>query len=40
MFQMLGVYAEFERPMIRGRGLSGLARARAAGTKSGKAMAC
>jgi DNA invertase Pin-like site-specific DNA recombinase len=38
MFQMLGVFAEFERAMIRDRVLSGLARARATGTKSGKAI--
>jgi DNA invertase Pin-like site-specific DNA recombinase len=38
MFQMLGVFAEFERSMIRDRVRSGLARARATGTKSGKAI--
>jgi DNA invertase Pin-like site-specific DNA recombinase len=38
MFQMLGVFAEFERAMIRDRVRSGLARARATGTKSGKAI--
>ena len=38
MFQMLGLIAEFERAMIRDRVLSGLARARAGGTKSGKAI--
>jgi DNA invertase Pin-like site-specific DNA recombinase len=36
MFQMLGVFAEFERAMVRERVLSGMARARATGTKSGK----
>jgi DNA invertase Pin-like site-specific DNA recombinase len=35
MFQMLGVFAEFERAMIRERVLSGMAKARANGTKSG-----
>src|SRR4051812_39590939 len=34
MFQMLGVFAEFERSMIRERVLAGLARARHSGTKS------
>ena len=29
MFQMLGVFAEFERAMIRERVMAGLARARA-----------
>ena len=38
MFQMLGVFAEFERSMIRERVLSGIARARATGTKSGNAI--
>jgi DNA invertase Pin-like site-specific DNA recombinase len=38
MFQMLGVFAEFERAMIRDRVRSGLARAKATGTKSGKAI--
>jgi DNA invertase Pin-like site-specific DNA recombinase len=38
MFQMLGLIAEFERAMIRDRVLSGIARARANGTKSGKAI--
>jgi DNA invertase Pin-like site-specific DNA recombinase len=36
MFQMLGVFAEFERSMIRDRVRSGMARAKATGTKSGK----
>jgi len=35
MFQMMGVFAEFEREMIRERINSGLARAREQGTKSG-----
>ena len=35
MFQMLGLIAEFERSMIRGRVVSGMARARTTGTKSG-----
>jgi DNA invertase Pin-like site-specific DNA recombinase len=38
MFQMMGVFAEFERAMIVERTKSGLARARARGTKSGKAI--
>ena len=38
MFQMMGVFAEFERAMIRERVLSGMARAREKGTKSGKAI--
>lgn len=38
MFQMLGVFAEFERSMIRERVVSGLARAREKGTRSGKAI--
>ena len=38
MFQMLGVFAEFERSMIRERVLAGLARARHSGTKSGRAI--
>ena len=37
LFQMLGVFAEFEREMIRERVCAGLARARKYGTKSGKA---
>jgi DNA invertase Pin-like site-specific DNA recombinase len=36
MFQMLGVFAEFERGMIRERVKAGLARARANGTKLGR----
>jgi len=36
MFQMLGVFAEFERAIIRERVPAGMARARAKGTKSGK----
>lgn len=36
MFQMLGVFAEFERAMIRERVNSGLARARAAGKRLGR----
>jgi DNA invertase Pin-like site-specific DNA recombinase len=38
MFQMLGLFAEFERAMIRDRVRSGMARARANGTKSDKAV--
>ena len=38
MFQMLGLFAEFERAMTRERVLSGMARARTSGTKSGKAV--
>jgi DNA invertase Pin-like site-specific DNA recombinase len=38
MFQMLGVFAEFERSMIRDRVRSGMERANAAGTKSGRAI--
>jgi DNA invertase Pin-like site-specific DNA recombinase len=38
MFQMLGVFAEFERAMIVERVRSGIARARERGTKSGKAI--
>lgn len=38
MFQMLGVFAEFERSIIRERIYSGLSRARAQGTRSGKPM--
>jgi len=38
MFQMLGLIAEFERSMIRGRVVSGMARARITGTKSGRAI--
>ena len=36
LFQMMGVFAEFERAMIQERIRAGLARARAEGTKSGK----
>ena len=36
MFQMLGVFAEFERAIIRERVVAGMARAKANGTKSGK----
>jgi DNA invertase Pin-like site-specific DNA recombinase len=36
MFQMLGVFAEFERAMIRERVKSGMARSRAAGTVFGR----
>jgi DNA invertase Pin-like site-specific DNA recombinase len=36
MFQMLGVFAEFERGIIRERVNAGLARARAAGTRLGR----
>ena len=38
MFQMMGVFAEFERNVIRERVLAGMARAKAQGTKSGKAI--
>jgi DNA invertase Pin-like site-specific DNA recombinase len=36
MFQMMGVFAEFERAMIRERVLAGLARARQTGTHLGR----
>ena len=36
LFQMMGVFAEFERAMIQERVHAGLARARKHGTKSGK----
>ena len=36
MFQMLGVFAEFERAMIKDRVLAGLARAKAEGTRLGR----
>jgi DNA invertase Pin-like site-specific DNA recombinase len=36
MFQMLGVFAEFERAMIRERVNAGLARAKAKGVKLGR----
>jgi DNA invertase Pin-like site-specific DNA recombinase len=38
MFQMMGVFAEFERSMIRERVLAGMSRAAASGTRSGKAI--
>jgi DNA invertase Pin-like site-specific DNA recombinase len=38
MFQMMGVFAEFERAMIAERVRSGMRRARERGTKSGKAI--
>ena len=38
MFQMMGVFAEFERAMIAERVRSGMRRARECGTKSGKAI--
>ena len=38
MFQMLGVFAEFERAIIVQRVRAGLAKARAQGTRSGKAI--
>jgi len=38
LFQMLGVFAEFERSIIQERIHAGIARARAKGTKSGKAI--
>jgi DNA invertase Pin-like site-specific DNA recombinase len=37
MFQMMGVFAEFERSMIVERVRAGIARAKTSGTKSGKA---
>jgi DNA invertase Pin-like site-specific DNA recombinase len=36
MFQMMGVFAEFERAMIRERVMAGLARAREDGTRLGR----
>ena len=36
MFQMMGVFAEFERSMIRERVMAGLARAKADGTRLGR----
>jgi DNA invertase Pin-like site-specific DNA recombinase len=36
MFQMMGVFAEFERAMIRERVMAGLARAKEQGTKLGR----
>ena len=38
LFQMLGVFAQFERSMIVSRVTAGMARAKANGTKSGKAI--
>jgi DNA invertase Pin-like site-specific DNA recombinase len=38
LFQMLGVFAEFERSIIRERVLAGMARAKEKGTRSGKAI--
>ena len=38
MFQMLGVFAEFERSIIIERVKSGMARAKEKGTKSGRAI--
>ena len=38
MFQMLGVFAEFEAAMIRERVRAGVARAKRNGTKSGRAI--
>jgi len=38
MFQMMGVFAEFERAIIVERVRAGMARAKAQGTKSGKAI--
>jgi DNA invertase Pin-like site-specific DNA recombinase len=38
MFQMLGVFAEFERAMIRDRVKTGMVRAKASGTRSGRAI--
>jgi DNA invertase Pin-like site-specific DNA recombinase len=38
MFQMCGVFAEFEREMIRERVSAGISRAKAQGTKSGRAI--
>jgi len=38
MFQMMGVFAEFERAMIRERVMSRLARARDQGTRLGRPM--
>jgi DNA invertase Pin-like site-specific DNA recombinase len=36
MFQMLGVFAEFERSLIRSRVMAGLERTRAKGTRLGR----
>jgi DNA invertase Pin-like site-specific DNA recombinase len=38
MLQMCGVFAEFERSILRERIHAGIARARVSGTKSGKAL--
>ena len=38
MFQVMGVFAEFERAMIVERVRSGMARAKEKGTKSGKSI--
>ena len=38
LFQMLGVFAQFERSMIVARVTAGMARAKAHGTKTGKAI--
>jgi DNA invertase Pin-like site-specific DNA recombinase len=38
MFQMLGVFSEFERAIIRERVNAGMARAKAKGTRSGRAI--
>ena len=38
MFQMMGVFAEFERAMIAERVRAGMARARENGTKTGNAI--
>jgi DNA invertase Pin-like site-specific DNA recombinase len=38
LYQMLGVFAEFEREMIVARVKAGIARAKANGTRSGKAI--
>jgi DNA invertase Pin-like site-specific DNA recombinase len=38
MFQMMGVFAEFERAMIQARVKAGMQRAKERGTKSGKAI--
>jgi DNA invertase Pin-like site-specific DNA recombinase len=37
LFQMLGVFAEFERSIVQERIRAGIAKARAQGTKSGRA---
>ena len=38
MFQMCGVFAEFERDIIRERVIAGITRAKVKGTKSGRAI--